>query len=124
MLAGASGATPQSIGTSAIQPYLEILRDGSTTAYTDAEVWADFSVQNNTGFTLSSIVNDRAAPLAAGTAQDNGVGLSGWTGESGTAWSGKLVSPSVTPAEVGDLRARVCVGAPSLTVYVDPRIRT
>src|SRR5574337_1023138 len=38
--------------------------------------------------------------------------------------TGKLEAPSpITPAEIGDLAARVCVGAPSATVYIDPQIR-
>lgn len=110
-------------GTSAITPYLEILRDDSTTAYQDDEVWAEFSYQGTSGYPLASIVNDRKALLAAAADQTAGVGTSGWTGDTG-AWSGKL-SPtaSITPAEIGHLRARVCVGEPSITVYVDPTIR-
>ena len=61
----------------------------------------------------------------AGTSQAAGAGLGSWTGESGTAWSGKVDSgASVTPAETGYLSGRVCVGAASITVYVDPVIRT
>jgi hypothetical protein len=112
-------------GTSAITPYIEILRDDSTTAFNNNEVWAEFSYQGNSGSTQSTMVWDRLIdPSATAAAQDNGVGLSGWSGESGTAWSGKLAAPaSITPAEVGDLRARVYV-AGNYTVYVDPTIRT
>ena len=57
-------------------------------------------------------------------AQATGMGTGSWTGESGTAWSGKLApASSITPAEIGELRARVCVGLASATVYVDPQIR-
>lgn len=110
-------------GSSAITPSLEILRDDSTTALQDNEVWGEFSYQGTTGFPLSVFVNDRMALLGAPANQAAGVGLAGWTGESGTAWSGKLVSPSITPAEIGFLRARVSVGKPSATLYVDPTIR-
>lgn len=112
-------------GTSAITPYIEILRDGSTTPYQDDEVWAEFAAQATTTSTRSTFKND--AMTLAGTAADQtaGVGLSGWTGEGGTAWSGKLVAPSsFTPAEIGFLMARIIVGQPSITVYADPTIRT
>jgi len=115
--------------TSAITPRLEILRNGSTTAYTDAEVWGEFSVKDNSGFTNSDTFNDRQALVdwAAGTAgasQATGVGTGSWTGGT-TPWSGKVDSGSaITPAEAGHIRARVVVGAPSITLYVDPQIRT
>lgn len=110
-------------GTSAITPYLEILRDGSTTAYQNDEVWGEFSYQGTSGSPLGITVDDRRGLLASAADQDAGVGTSGWTGDTG-GWSGKL-SPtvSITPAEIGHLRARVCVGEPSVTVFVDPTIR-
>lgn len=110
---------------SAITPYLEILRDGSTTAYDNDEVWAEFMAKVTTGSTLASFYSDRMALGGTPAAQANGVGLGSWTGESGTAWSGKIDSGgALTPAEVGDLSAQVCVGLPSATVYVDPSIRS
>lgn len=111
-------------GTSAITPSFEILRDGSASAYTDAQVWGEWSVKATAGSVKASIYNDRVSIGATGSAQATGVGLAGWTGESATAWSGKLApESSITPAEVGDICARVCVGVPSATVYVDPTIR-
>ena len=112
-------------GTSAISPYLEILRSGSTTKYQDDEVWGEFSYQGTSGSTKATIVNDRMTPL--GTAADqtaSSLGASDWTGEDATnnAYM-KLEAGSITPAEIGHLRARVCVGEPSITVYVDPTIR-
>jgi hypothetical protein len=112
-------------GTSAISPYLEILRSGSTTKYQNDEVWGEFSYQGTSGSTKATIVSDRMVPL--GTAADqtaSSLGASNWTGEDATnnAYM-KLESGSITPAEIGHLRARVCVGEPSITVYVDPLIR-
>jgi hypothetical protein len=46
-------------GTSAITPFFEILRDGSTTAFTDQEVWAEFSEKDVSGFTLATLSRDR-----------------------------------------------------------------
>lgn len=112
-------------GTTAITPYVEILRDGSATAYNDNEVWGEFSYQGTTGFPQSVIVSDRMTPLGTPAAQATGtLSASGWTGENATAWFGKLAPASaITPAEVGTLAARVVVGVASSTVYVDPQIR-
>jgi hypothetical protein len=113
--------------TSAITPYIEVLRDGSATAYTNAEVWAEFGVKTTSGSTLASFANDWAGVGASGSAQADGAGLGSWTGESGTAKSFKCDSgASVTPAEVGDISGRIYVAVASIsgTLYVDPQIRT
>jgi hypothetical protein len=120
-------------GTSAITPSLEILRDGSSTAYKDDEVWGEFSYQGTSGYPISTIVSDRMALAGSAASQTTGaLNASGWTGENATAWFGKLNPTStITPAEnpassgqsMGHLRARVCVGVASSTVYVDPTLR-
>lgn len=112
-------------GTSAITPSLEIVRSGSATAYQDDEVWAEFSYQGTSGFPLATIVSDRKGLLASAADQTTGALVAGdWTGENATSWFGKLNPTSaITPAEIGHLRARVCVGEPSVTVYVCPTIR-
>ena len=110
---------------SAITPYVEILRDGSATAYQDDEAWVEFFAKTTTGFTQSTLYTDRMTILGTPANQAAGAGLGSWTGESGTAWSGKLgLGASITPAEVGHISARIVVGAPSVTVYADPQIRT
>lgn len=116
-------------GTSAITPRLEILRDGSATAYTDAQVWGQFSVKDNSGFTNADFFNDRQALVdwVAGTAGANqAAGTDTWDGAGGTRWAGKVeLSSAVTPAEVGHIRGRVVVGAASVSnLFVDPQIRT
>ncbi len=108
--------------TAAITPEIEILRDGSASAFTDVEVWGEWLVKTVGGSPLTTLYSDFGGHLSAGTAQGSGVGLTGWTGESGTAWSGRLECPSVTPAEIGHITARVVV-AGNYTVYVDPQIR-
>ena len=110
--------------TTSIAPYVEILRDGSTTAYQDDEVWLDVMAKTNTGSTQSALTTDRMTLLGTPANHAAGAGLGSWTGESGTAWSGKLVMASLTPAEVGHIQARIVVGEPSITVYADPQIRT
>lgn len=109
---------------SAISPYVEILRDGSATAYQNDEIWGEFSYQGTAGFPLATFLNDRMTLLGTPADQTAGAGLASWTGEAGSAWSGKVESGSITPAEVGPLRARIVVGEPSITVYTDPQIRT
>lgn len=104
-------------------PYIEILRDGSSTAYQDDEVWGDFTYKGTSGNVLPTFVNDRMTPLGTAANQAAGAGLGSWTGENATSWSGRLDMGSVTAAEVGYIRGRICVGEPSITVYVDPVIR-
>lgn len=112
-------------GTAQITPYFEILRDGSTTAYQNNQVWAEFFVKTTSGSTQSTSYNDRMALLGTAANQAAGAGTGSWTGKGASAWSGKVDSGSaVTPAENGHIRGRVAVGEPSITVYVDPQIRT
>jgi hypothetical protein len=112
-------------GTSSITPRFEILRDGSSTAYTNAEVWAEFSALVTSGSMLATIYSDRCGLSTTPAAQTTGAGTGSWTGEGGTAWSGKCDSgSSLTPAESGYLRGRISVSMASATVYVDPQIRT
>ena len=112
-------------GVSSITPYMEILRDGSTTPYTDAQAWEECGINNVSGSVLFSFLTDKAANLSTPVDQAAGIGTSGWTGKSGSAWSGKIDSGSAaTPNEIGTLKTRIGVGAPSSTVYLDPKIRT
>jgi hypothetical protein len=113
-------------GTSAITPYLECVRSGSATAFQNDEVWSDWSYQGTSGFPQAVFVlSDRMTPLGSPADQTgSSKGASDWTGENATSWFGKLgPAASFTPAEVGHIRARVCVGEPSTTVYIDPTIR-
>lgn len=111
-------------GTSSITPYLEILRDGSATAYQDDEIGAEFSAKVTTGTVLGTSYTDFMPLLGTPANQDSGAGTGSWTGESGTAWSGKIDSGAAfTPAEVGEILGRAVVGEPSITAYLDPDIR-
>lgn len=113
-------------GTSAITPYLECLRDNSSGAvFQDDEIWAEFSYQGTTGYPKASFAKDRMAPLGSAADQTtSSKSSSDWTGETGTPGLFKIDSgAAITPAEIGHLRARIVVGEPSVTVYVDPQIR-
>jgi hypothetical protein len=119
-------------GTSAITPYVEILRVGSATAFTDTEVWSEWGYKKDSGSTKAEIVSDRGPLAGTASAQADGMGKTSWNEGIGdpidsgdTAWSGKL-SPtaSITPAEVGDISVRIAARyAGGITVYVDPQIR-
>lgn len=112
-------------GGSAITPRIEILRDGSATAYTDAEVWGEFMAKVTSTSVIATRYSDGVLPWVAGTNQATGAGTSAWTGEGGTAWSGKVDSgTSLTVAEDGDLSGRVAVAVASATLYVHPDILT
>lgn len=116
-------------GGSAITPYLEILRDGSTTAYQDDEVWCETLAKTTSGSTIVTEYSDACTltnKLAGTTAdQASGAGTGSWTGEAASAWSGKVDTGSaITPAEVGYVQMRLVVGEPSITVYLDPQPRT
>ena len=115
--------------TSSITPRLEILRDGSATAYTDAEVWGEFVAKITSGAMPGTLYTDRQAlaDLYAGTAGTaQAAGSDTWDGENATHWAGKVDSgSSLTPAEPGALRGRLCVAVASVTdLYLDPFIRT
>jgi hypothetical protein len=114
-------------GVSSVTPYLECMRDNSSGAvYQNDEVWAEFSYQGTAGYPLGVFVSDRMTLL--GTPADQTASsktASDWTGETGTPGFFKIgPASSITPSEIGPLSARVCVGEPSITVYVDPQIRT
>lgn len=108
-------------GVAAVTPYLEVLRNSSTTAYTDVEVWAEFMAKTAGGSPISALVSsDFGGNLSGGTNQASGA--ASWTGTT-TPWVGKLSPAStITPAEIGHIQARVCVTG-NLTLYVDPQIR-
>jgi hypothetical protein len=120
-------------GTSAITPYIECLRnDGTATAYSDQQVWAEFSFKNTSSSPLASgYVSDRdgLVDFAQGTnssAQAAGAGTGSWTiASSNSPASFKCDSGgSITPTQAGYIRGRIVVAQPSITVYVDPQIRT
>ena len=114
--------------STAITPYLEGLRVDSTTIIQDDEVWAEFSVQDTANVPLAVITSDRMALLGTPANQTSSLAYTAWTGSPTDTDSAdstfKLQAPAaVTPNEIGPLKARVVVGEPGLTVYIDPKIR-
>jgi hypothetical protein len=112
-------------GTSAITPNLEGFRDGSTTIIQNDEVWAEFSYQGTTNLPLAVFANDRMVPLASAANQTSSKTFSDWqTGTSADSTFKLATLANITPSEIGNLSARVCVGEPETTVYIDPQVRT
>jgi hypothetical protein len=106
--------------STSITPWIEALRDGSATPYTDAELWAEFMAKDTSGFPLASFFSDRLALGGTPASQPAGAGTGSWTGEGGTAVTMKLDSGAAfTPDEVGDISGRVGFAVPSATVYID-----
>jgi len=113
-----------------ITPRFEVFRDGSTTAYTDAQIWAEWAYKQTSGSDQATFTfGDRqslAAFLAgtAGSSQATGSGTGDWATGTGADWSGKVDSGSaITCAEDGIFRGRVAVTG-AITLYVHPPIRT
>jgi hypothetical protein len=99
----------------AFTPSLEVLRDGSATAFTAADMQVAFRVKATSG----SVVRTRY--MSDGSFS---TGVDTWTGDNATHWYGKLPSSSsITQAENGYVSAQLNVYTPSITVYVDPQIR-
>lgn len=111
-------------GTSAITPYLEVVCDNFTPK--ESEVWSEWTVKSNSGSPLVAFNNsDKGGVTASATNQGaSSLTTDDWSGEPATPVFIKLApTASVTPAEIGDLCARISVAIPSKTLYVDPQIR-
>lgn len=109
---------------SAVTAWMEILKDGSATAYKDNEVGADWSIKATSGTVLGVSYSDFMPLLGTPADQAAGAGTGYWTGENATSWSGKCDSGAAfTPAEVGEILGRLLVGVASSIIYLDPQIR-
>jgi hypothetical protein len=117
-------------GTSSVTPRIEVLRNnGSAASYDNDEIYGEFTVKTDAGFTNSTVYGDGiSTPLTTPASQAAGVGTGSWTiGSSSSPYSLKCDSgAAVTPDEVGAIRGRVVVAVPSIagTIFIDPQIRT
>lgn len=93
----------------------EVLRDGSASAFTDAQFWKETLTKE----TSSSVLTTARTTRSTGTSIPAGVGTGSWTGESGTAWSGEITIDSVVLAEAGFVQQRFGAGVASSTIYAD-----
>ena len=99
-----------------VEPKFEVLRDGSTTAYTDSQFWMETMAK----VTSSSVKATLHTTQGTGTDIPTGAGLGSWTGESGTAWSGEITQGSITLDSAGYVKSRIIAAVASSTIYVDP----
>jgi hypothetical protein len=100
---------------------LEFLHD-SVTNLKNNEVWIEYEYYGTAGSCKSTWVSTAPSILAAGSNLAAGAGASAWT-KSMTNPNSQKIAVSLTPQEVGMMRARVCFAKASYTLYFDPQMR-
>lgn len=98
---------------------IEILHD-SATALKDNEIWVEVEYLGSSSVPLGSRASDRAGILA--TPADQAASSATWTTTGMTNPNKQKLEVAFTPQMKGIVKAIVCVGKPSYTVYVDPLI--
>lgn len=107
---------------SSVTATVEVVLD-SATAITDDEIWLEVMYPGSSTSPLGTWASDaKANILATATAQTSST--ADWTGIGGFANPQKRkLTVAFTPQMAGVLVARVVIGKPSTTVYVDPDVR-
>ena len=103
----------------AVTVAIETVTDNVT--LTDAEAWIEVEHLGTTGFPLSVFERDRAADILA-TPANQTTSSETWTTTGLATPVKQTLSESVTPAEIGWIRARVMLAKASTTVYFCPKI--
>jgi hypothetical protein len=106
---------------SEISPFIDIIRDGVDTPYTDGQVWIEVEVKTTDGSVVMTTYSDKVALL--GTPANQETGSATWTNVGGTTWKGKLGVGALNPAELHFIRARICVGVANTEFWADPQVR-
>lgn len=96
----------------------QILHD-SATALTDAEIWLEVEVYDNSGFPLATLRSDHRASLLA-TAANQTSSSDTWTTTGMTNPNKQKLEVTFTPQEIGFCLAYYCMAKPSYTVYAGP----
>lgn len=105
---------------SALTATVEILHD-SATALKDDEVWVELQYLGTSGYPLGGFISDaKATPIATPANQTSSSAT--WTTTGMANANKQSLSVTFTPQEKGFIQARVCVGKPSYTLYVDPKL--
>lgn len=99
---------------------VEIIHD-SVTALNDDEVWLEVTYLGTSGYPLGSVITDHRADILATPAAQTSSSET-WTTTGLTNPNKQKLSVSITPQEKGLITARVFLGKPSYTIYVDPKI--
>lgn len=105
---------------SAVTATIEIIHDNATDL-TDADVWVVVEYLGTSGVPMLSAVSDQRADIL-GSATNQATSAASWTTTGLTNPNEQKLSVSFTPQEKGFITARVFVGKPSYTLYVDPEI--
>lgn len=90
---------------------------GAAETLDDGEVWVEFEYLGTAGVEKFSRYSTEKVPAASATTYATTGGT--W---SGTVTSAYYARAAITVNETGLARARVCVGATSKTIYVNPRL--
>lgn len=108
---------------SSITVTVEIVHDsqgsGTSSAFTDKEIWLEVQYLGTSGFPLSLFVDDAAADVLA-SAADQTSSSETWTTTGLSTPVKQKLSVSFTPQEKGYIHAVVCMAGASDTCYVDP----
>lgn len=101
---------------SALTLTVDILHD-SATALTDLDIWMEVEVLGTSGVPVSTLVTNKCGLLT--TPGDHTTSSENWTTTGLTNPNKQKLTVSITPQEYGEVRARVCLGKASTTVYVN-----
>lgn len=108
---------------SSITVTVEVVHDsqgsGTSSAFTDREIWIEVVYLGTSGVPLGTIIHDAAADVLA-TAADQASSSVTWTTTGLSTPVKQKLSVSFTPQEKGFIHAVVCMAGASDTCYVDP----
>jgi hypothetical protein len=108
---------------SSITVTVEIVHDsqgsGTSSAFTDKEIWLEVQYLGTSGYPLGTFVDDAASDIL-GSAADQTSSSATWTTTGLTTPVKQKLSVSFTPQEKGYIHAVVCMAGASDTCYVDP----
>jgi hypothetical protein len=97
----------------------EVVSDGVT--FKDDELWMEVDAMTNSGTPWGSITKDRISTILT-TPANQTTSSETWTTTGLTTPTKQKLEVSVTPAEKGWVRCRICLAKPSSTVYICPLI--
>jgi hypothetical protein len=108
--------------TGSVTPWFAIAREDSASAFTNGEVWADFSAKETDASVIMTVKSDKAVDLATPANQTTD-GDTSWTGLGGTNWKGKVGEQAFTVAEHGFIQGQLYVGLANAELRLDPQVR-
>lgn len=110
-------------GVAEIDLTLELNHD-SATDLTNRNCWMEIEYVSNALFPQGTLASTRNAQPFDGAAVDLTASAIAWTGTGGWGDENKQkITHRFTPAQAGLIRARLCVGVASKTLYLDPQLR-